>query len=400
MIDLKGTKILFTAYAHYYSQFYNCGFYSDDLDIPNYLWISGIKPESCKLLDDNMKINQQCHKFYSNLDIGIKETICPLGVTIRYNRVKTASGTFTMMMQKEYNQEITKNVVSKLPRKTKKALKKKLHNGDIIFNITNINDDTIIDNFSNVVETVLAGRLSESMRAITHEMLTPIQGVINDIKLLKSQVDENKESLDTIKILEQNIGQISRLSKNISILLNPQLNITVQSARKVYIHSEIKNIWERYTSATEGKKIILDHKKNKGGLYIEAVPDQIGILFNILLENAIKYSFEGFDNKPTKIIVSYKDLKNFLEVTIETLGCLIEVFEYERVFELGYRGINSNERFRNGTGSGLYIAKNIVTSHGGEILVSSQKIEMENNAPLGINKFSVKLPYRFKNCSI
>lgn len=397
MIDLKGTKILLTAYTHYYSQFYNCGFYSDDLEFPDYKWMSGTKPESCNLLDENMRINQQCHKFYSNLEVGVKEAICPMGVTIRYSRVKTAFGIFTMLMQKVYDQSISKKAISKYPRKTKKALKKKLNDGDIIFNIINNVDDTIIDNFSNIVEAVLAGRLSESMRAITHEMLTPIQGVINDVKLLKSQVNENKEAVDTIKILEKNIGQISRLSKNISILLNPQLNITEQSARKVFIHSEINNIWERYTSSTEEKKIILDHKKNKGGLYVEAVPDQIGILFNILLENAIKYSFEGFDNKPTKIIVTYKDLKNFLEVSIETLGCLIEPSEYERIFELGYRGVNSNERFRNGTGSGLYIAKNIVASHGGEIYVSSQKIELDNDAPLGKNKFTIKLPYRFKN---
>lgn len=269
MIDLKGTIILLTAYTHYYSQFYNCGFHSDKIDFPDYNWISGTKPEACNLLDDNVKINQQCKRFYQNLAFGVNEITCPFGVTIRYNKVKTAFGIFTMLMQKNYDQSISKNAIRNFPRKTKKALKKKLNNGDFIYNILNDFDETIIDNFSNIVETVFAGRVSESMRAITHEMLTPIQGVMNDVKLLKTQVDNNKEVVDTIKILAQNIDQISRLSKNISILLNPQLSITEQSARKVYIHNEIKNIWERYTSSTEEKKIILDHKKNKGGLILK-----------------------------------------------------------------------------------------------------------------------------------
>ncbi len=398
MIDLERTKILLTAYTHYYSEICNCGFHSDDLEFPNYSWSSGIKPETCNLLDENMRINKKCKDFYLYLNVGIGEVVCPMGVLIKYNRVKTAFGVFTMLTQKKYHSSISSKLLSDFPRKIKKTLKKKLslQTEDVIY-LSDKYDDVMVEEFSNIVETVFAGRLSESMRAITHEILTPVQGVINDVRVLKSQMDENKEANDTLEVLELNIGQISRLSKHISILLNPQLNITEQSARKVIIHKEINYIWERYTSLTEDRKLKLDHKKNRGGLYVEAVPDQIGVLFNILIENAIKYSFEGFENKPNKIIVDYKDLKRFLEISVETLGCLIENYEYSKIFELGYRGVNSNERFRNGTGSGLYIAKNIVNSHHGEIFVTSHKIEVNNDAPLGKNKFTVRLPYRFKN---
>lgn len=396
MIDLQGIKILLTSYTHYFSNISSCGLICQEDFLPNYCWKNNQRPDICKISCDNSKMEKSCSRFYKELPLGINSATCPLGIIIKYSKVKVISGTYAMIIHTNIDKQAAKKFFMQVNRKTKKEFKKNIFD-KLDSNDYNNSADIILDNFSKILDTVLAGRLAESMRAITHEMLTPIQGVWNDVKLLKKQISENPEAVETVWYLEKNIDQILLLSKNIAILLNPELNISEQSARRITVHFEINNIWERYRSKVEEKKLELKHGRNKGGLYIEAVPDQFSVLINILLENAIKYSFAGFEDKPNKINVEYKDLKAYLEISIISLGCLIEPNEYDRIFELGYRGKNSNERFRNGTGSGLYIAKNIVKAHFGEISVSSVPVEVSNDAPLGNNKFILKLPYRFKN---
>jgi len=110
-------------------------------------------------------------------------------------------------------------------------------------------------------------------------------------------------------------------------------------------------------------------------------------LFNIV-HNAVKYSFRGTPEHSRWISIrGYRGERRYT-ITTENYGVGILEDEYARIFEDGYRGRLTRGEHRTGTGRGLYVAKKVIEDHGGEIEVSSEKV---NSAYLTL--FTIHLPY-------
>lgn len=96
-----------------------------------------------------------------------------------------------------------------------------------------------------------------------------------------------------------------------------------------------------------------------GASYNEpSVYDSFETIAMILIENAVKYSF---NNKDVTII--FEDIDHGVRVTIESTGILPEPDEMEKIFLKGYRGNKARSRVSSGSGLGLYIAKIIADAH-------------------------------------
>jgi len=91
--------------------------------------------------------------------------------------------------------------------------------------------------------------------------------------------------------------------------------------------------------------------------------EKIILALHNFVENSIKYSNQG------EIIIKVvyeKDKKRFL-ITIKDQGVGIPKGEQSRVFSRFFRASNGSKLETDGTGLGLYIAKNIIQSHQGKI---------------------------------
>jgi signal transduction histidine kinase len=84
-----------------------------------------------------------------------------------------------------------------------------------------------------------------------------------------------------------------------------------------------------------------------------------------LLENAVKYADAG-----STIIVSALKVGG-VGVAVTSTGIPIEQSEHQKVFERGYRGSKAKQTIAPGTGIGLYLAKRIMTLHGGDITLTT-----------------------------
>ncbi len=93
----------------------------------------------------------------------------------------------------------------------------------------------------------------------------------------------------------------------------------------------------------------------------------ISEVFSNLIDNAIKYSFEG-----GSVTVSAHQQGDFVEVTITDTGIGIPASVMGNLFHKFYRSHRSRELV-SGTGIGLYLCKAIIESHGGTIGVQSQE---------------------------
>lgn len=116
------------------------------------------------------------------------------------------------------------------------------------------------------------------------------------------------------------------------------------------------------------------------------VYDSFKLIPFALISNAVKYSLEGGIN------VRIEERGATIEVSVESIGPLIEVNEYERIFERRGRGRWASE-FTEGKGVGLYLSAVIAEAHGFKISVSSRRIQRSHGKiPLAHNRFYFEVP--------
>jgi len=123
---------------------------------------------------------------------------------------------------------------------------------------------------------------------------------------------------------------------------------------------------EAYTKEIE--IIFLKPNKEFGTVYADK--EKLRIIFQNLLENAIKYS-----KTHGKIFISLKEKNDFTEISIKDSGVGISEEGKSKIFEKFFRDTEAKKKEVTGTGIGLFTAKKIVEGHNGKIWFESNQDE-------------------------
>lgn len=95
--------------------------------------------------------------------------------------------------------------------------------------------------------------------------------------------------------------------------------------------------------------------------------ERVGLVVANLIDNAIKYN-----SKNGLVEVGAAPDGQFIRVSVKDNGIGIAPEDQKNLFQKFYRGGNVAQLEPNGSGLGLYIAKNIIEGHGGRIGVTSE----------------------------
>ncbi|MHC4556621.1 MAG: sensor histidine kinase [Planctomycetota bacterium] len=383
-----------------------CGIEIGIGNIPTYICEQHGLPPACRESQKHSVTRSICAKFYKSLDSNEGEAICPFGTNILYLKTDDTSKPVGFFIQTGFSPRfVSIDTIRSLSRVPKKAMKNALEETRK-FSFCSTNESKTLNLLKRTLETLFAGRVAASMRILTHEILTPVHGAMNDIEEIKwkQKQDGYEGNQKSLNLLDSNIDEINSVAKQIHILLSEDIEPSRPRIRKVTVHNVIKRRCDRLESVATKKDLQFHNHFNKGIKVVEAVPDQLVIVFRCLLDNAAKYSFSGSTNRKRTIDIRYADIYmesiRTLKVEIENYGCPISEDEIRerKIFKLGYRGDFSGDRGRQGTGSGLYIAERIVGAHSGKIDVTSRAVELsEEGIPeQAINKFTVYWPKSFQ----
>jgi signal transduction histidine kinase len=98
---------------------------------------------------------------------------------------------------------------------------------------------------------------------------------------------------------------------------------------------------------------------------------KLQILFGVLMDNAVKYSFDG---REIRVSAAFRDDASVYVLSVSDFGLGIPDDERELVFEPYARSRHKDRtRYIPGTGIGLSVARDVVEKHGGRILVTSRQ---------------------------
>jgi signal transduction histidine kinase len=97
-------------------------------------------------------------------------------------------------------------------------------------------------------------------------------------------------------------------------------------------------------------------------------PDELGVVFRNLLENAVKYSEPPVE---VRVRLSYSGDER-VEVEIADRGIGIERRELRKIFQRFYRVGRDVQRQASGLGLGLFIVGNLVRRQGGRVVARSE----------------------------
>ncbi|WBW50105.1 ATP-binding protein [Peptoniphilus equinus] len=204
---------------------------------------------------------------------------------------------------------------------------------------------------------------------ISHQTKTPITNLSLYISLLEDEPKDEyleiiKYELNKLEFLIQNLVKSSRLESDIISLQKHQANLK----------DIVEDVLREFKVILDEKCIIIDLKAED--LIFNLDERWLKEAIHNLVDNAIKYSPNG----STINISVYKSYLNYnLDIENECKDLSEETLP--KIFERFYRGKNSVSK--DGLGLGLFIAREIIEKHGGNIRASLD----ENRI-----KFSVDFP--------
>lgn len=173
--------------------------------------------------------------------------------------------------------------------------------------------------------------------------------VMNALTASKELIQINEDLLDTAKIEEGHFGyQIDEMS--IMELVNRVL-------------AEVKPLMDQ-----AGIKLYLD-KPEAELPKVHADKHKIEMVLNNLLENALRYNVQHGE---VTVKVEKEATAPFVKVSVRDTGIGIGPEDTKKMFTKFFRADTAMKAQTKGSGLGLYIAKNIIRAHGGQMGVESE----------------------------
>jgi len=224
----------------------------------------------------------------------------------------------------------------------------------------------------NVTREKLADQMkSEFVTIAAHQLRTPISGVKWSLQMLLDGDlgelnDKQKEIIrQTLKINNKVIDLVGDLLNVAEIEEGRYLSKMVLGS----IDDLILTIANDYKERIKEKNIKLRIEKSQE--QIPKIMMDIGkmrIAIKNIIDNAVRYTLGG---GVISILITVKE--KIIEVKIEDTGIGVPADQQDKLFKKFFRGSNVMKISAEGTGLGLYIAKNIIEAHEGKVWIESEE---------------------------
>lgn len=226
-----------------------------------------------------------------------------------------------------------------------------------------------------------SGFKSHLLRNVSHELKTPLTPLQMNVQMLKAgrlgALDERQ--MRVVALLDRNLDRLIALvdqTIDVSRLEAHRLHLDPQ---EVDLRKLAENAVEDYKDFAEERDVQLG-VEGPAKLQVHADPDRIAQVLHNLVSNAVKFSTQGGS---VSISLEQEDHQALIHVRDTGRGLTEE--ERERLFQPFVQVHDTKEMTAAGSGLGLYLSKEILAQHQGEIWCASPGLGKGST-------FSVSLP--------
>ncbi|MBI5079204.1 PAS domain S-box protein [Candidatus Wolfebacteria bacterium] len=212
---------------------------------------------------------------------------------------------------------------------------------------------------------------NEFIAVAAHQLRTPLTAVSWIFELLsKESLNENQrqlvnsglESSGFVMKIVNDLLDISKIEEGRFGYDFKQVNL-IDFIEKILVAPEIKEIADK-----AGVKIYFS-KPPESSIEINIDEQKLAMAIFNLIDNAVRYNV-----KNGEVIVGVEKLKDkpYVQISVKDTGIGISGEDIKKLFGKFFRAENAVKAATGGSGLGLYIVKNIIGRHGGEIWVESE----------------------------
>ncbi len=204
---------------------------------------------------------------------------------------------------------------------------------------------------------------TEFISQVSHELRTPLTAILGWSETIAYDPAVQGDSLRGIHIISK---EAERLTGMVSELLeftriqDGRFNLRVEL---IDISAELEDALFTYGELMRQAGIELNYSAPQDEIpLIPGDPERLKQVFLNLLDNAVKHGGDG-----KKVDVTVSEESDGVHISIRDYGRGIPAAELPHVKEKFYKGSSKNR----GTGIGLAVCDEIITRHGGEMLISN-----------------------------
>ena len=205
---------------------------------------------------------------------------------------------------------------------------------------------------------------------VSHELRTPLTSVKSYLEALDEGALSEPVAPDFIKV---SLDETNRMMRMVTDLLhlsridNATSNLDVELINFTAFITFILNRFDQIRGQDEEKKYELVRDYPITSVWIEIDTDKMTQVIDNILNNAIKYSPDRWENHS-----DHEDTDDQMILSISDQGLGIPKQDLPRIFDRFYRVDRARSRAQGGTGLGLAIAKEIIKQHKGFIWAKSE----------------------------
>jgi len=213
----------------------------------------------------------------------------------------------------------------------------------------------------------------EFLQMATHELNTPITAIQGRLDMgiregMAKLSDEQKAYFQPILNEVMRLAHLSKDVLNVARIDQHRLTLNPIETDIGGLISQIVSSFE--IKAKEKENSVAYIPMSKSSLKLTIDQSKIGEVLTNLINNANKFTEKG------KIAVTSKLKDNMMVISVADTGIGIDREDQKHLFEKFYqagRFDSESPQEQQGSGLGLYISKNIINLHGGEMWLESEK---------------------------
>lgn len=208
---------------------------------------------------------------------------------------------------------------------------------------------------------------SNLLRAISHDIRTPLSGILGTSEMLMGMIENTDPRYDFAKNIYEDADWLRGLVENI-------LNLTKVQEGNLNAKKELEAVEEVIGAALSVTDKRMKHLNVKVEIpeKLLMVPMDAKLITQVLvnlLDNATKYSKSG---QEVKVVVKENIEDNVAEFSVLDNGPGIPEASLPQIFQMFYTADNHEIVAQKGVGLGLSICQSIIEAHGGTICASNR----------------------------